>query len=95
MYVVEDVQTSYWPPYGGSSDTPDARTVTVGYFKSLIHGMNYMEINSNKDIRIEYCDSIVSMHFYHNLIMIRKGDNTEQSNVAIGHVSRSAGSAAP
>lgn len=80
IYVIEDVQTSYWPPFGGSSDNPDFLTTTVGYFKSLIHGLNYNEINKDWTELQYFNENIVSIQFFHNIIMIHKGNNTEPSN---------------
>lgn len=81
IYVVEDTQTSYWPRFGGSSTDPDDRRTIMGYFKSLIDCLNHEEF-----IRPGYTPSyfdthITGMSFYHNLVFIFKGSNTEGSNL--------------
>lgn len=81
IYVVEDTQTSYWPNFGGSSIDHDNRDTIMGYFKSLIDGLNHEEF-----IRPGYAPSyfdthIAGMSFYHNLVFIFKGSNTEGSNL--------------
>lgn len=85
IYVVEDLQTSYWPEldgddYGGSTDLAATQT-SMGFFKSLVDGLNHEEFMSD-DYRPTYFDKhIVAMHFYHNMVFIYKGSNNEGSNV--------------
>jgi len=75
-YVVEDTQTSYWP--GGSmTERGDSRT-TMGYFKSLVDGLNWEEYYGDYEPNA-YDLQIKSIAFYHNLVVIRKGDNREGS----------------
>ncbi|HTZ69708.1 MAG TPA: CmcI family methyltransferase, partial [Acetobacteraceae bacterium] len=89
LYVVEDMQTSYWPVLGGSSDNPDSPRTMVGYFKSLIHGLNHAEINGHALRGGLFDQSIVAMSFYHNMVFVEKGDNSEPSNVPPGDPLRS------
>ena len=80
-YVVEDTQTSYWPDYGGSSEDLRASTSMMPYFQQLTDSLNYKEFLI-EDYQPSYYDlHIVAMHFYHNLIFIQKGNNTENSNI--------------
>ena len=81
IYAIEDTQTSYWPSYGGTSGDIGDPSTMMGYFTRLVHSLNYEEI-----LREDYSPSvfdqhIVAMHFYHNLILICKGDNSEGSNL--------------
>jgi hypothetical protein len=82
IYVIEDTQTSYWPSdgYGGDSrNLSDVRTM-MGFFKSLVDGLNHAEFDL-KDYSPTYFDQhILSIHFYHNLIFIYKGKNNCPSN---------------
>ncbi len=89
LYIVEDTQTSYWPSWGGSTVDMDSPATSMGYFKGLIHGLNHAEIIRAAEPS-PYEAGIVSMHFYHNLIMLYKGDNMEPSNVATDHPARQA-----
>lgn len=77
IYAIEDTQTSYWPKYGGNAvDRNDSRTV-MGYFKSLVDGLNWAEFPG--DYNPSYLDSnIKSIAFYHNLIIVTKGSNRER-----------------
>lgn len=88
IYVIEDTQTSYWEACGGSMD-PAADKTTMNYFKSLADGLNhaeYPQAHSPSDLD----RSILSIHFYHNLIVVEKGDNTRPSNVPLVHRQSSA-----
>lgn len=81
IYVVEDVQTSYWPSFGGSSEDLNSSTSAMGFFKQLIDGLNYVEYKL-KDYQPTYYDQhITEMHFYHNMVFIQKGFNDEKSNI--------------
>jgi len=77
VYAIEDVQTSYWASYGGDDADPDRGDTTMGYFKRLIHGLNYEErpIRTGEPTYLE--KNILGISFYHNLIIIEKGANTE------------------
>jgi demethylmacrocin O-methyltransferase len=80
IYVVEDTQTSYWNDYGGDSSNFDNKQTIYGFFKSLIDGLNNEEFIIENYQKTYYDKHIVSMHFYHNMIFIYKGDNDEMSN---------------
>jgi len=72
-YVVEDTQTSYWPSFGGSNQDLDRPDTTMGYFKSLVDGVNYAD---RSDHEPSYFDTHISaFHFYHNMIFIEKQVN--------------------
>jgi hypothetical protein len=72
IYVIEDCQTSYW------KELSPGRTA-MQYFQERTDGLNYNEIRTKA--KGDYFDkNIFSIHFYHNLIFIFKGDNTEPSN---------------
>lgn len=79
IYVCEDLQTSYWPEYGGSESAPDDPSTSMGFFKSLVHGLNHAELRSAGYVRSELDRSITAIHFYHNMVFIRKGRNDEPS----------------
>lgn len=85
IYVIEDLQTSYWSsycdePYGGSSDLSAPHT-SMNFLKGLVDGLNYEEFIAD-DYAPSYFDrNITAIHFYHNLAFIYKGKNNEGSNV--------------
>jgi demethylmacrocin O-methyltransferase len=77
IYAIEDTQTSYWPEYGGDSFNLNNTNTIMNFLKTLTDGLNYKEIQ-RKDYRPTYFDQkIVSLHFYHNLVIIYKGRNEE------------------
>lgn len=81
IYFVEDTQTSYWPEYGGDSMDLENPKTMMNFFKKLTDALNYEEFK-NPDYKVSYFDKhIVSMHFYHNLIVLHKGENSEGSNI--------------
>jgi hypothetical protein len=76
VYAIEDTQTSYWAEYGGNENDRNDPATTVGYFKSLVDGLNWEEFRGKynpTDLDL----NIRSIAFYHNLIVIRKGSNQE------------------
>lgn len=92
IYVVEDTQTSYWENvmgerWGGSQNPANPAT-SMNFFKGLIDGLNYEEF-TDENYHPTYFDmKITSMHFYHNLVFVYKGSNTEGSNVLKNSPSR-------
>ena len=81
IYVVEDTQTSYWKSMGGDYKNPANLTTSMNYFKNLADGLNFREFVEPGYTPTYFDLNITSIHFYHNLIFIYKGDNSEQSNV--------------
>lgn len=81
IYVIEDVQTSYWPSYGGDSTNLQNKSTAVNFFKSLIDSLNYQEIIKDSCQPSYFDRHIISIHFYHNIIFIYKGENDEPSNM--------------
>ncbi|MDR2601829.1 MAG: hypothetical protein LBC53_05180 [Spirochaetaceae bacterium] len=85
VYAVEDVQTSYWDDYGGDSKNLSNPKTAMNFFKSLTDCLNYQEITDENYEETYYDKKIVSMHFYHNMIFIQKGNNDEESNIVKDH----------
>lgn len=79
IYVCEDLQTSYWPEYGGDENSPDSMATSMGFFKSLVHGLNYAEFRNRTTPPTKLELSVTSIHFYHNLVFVQKGHNEERS----------------
>ncbi|MEU7171989.1 MULTISPECIES: hypothetical protein [Micromonospora] len=79
-YVIEDLQTSYWPRFGGSStDLTSART-SMGFLKLLVDGLNHEEIGPSSGRPPTGTDTQISgVHFHHNLAVVTKGRNEEGS----------------
>lgn len=87
IYAVEDLQTSYWDDgsHGGDSYDMNNLSTAMGYFKSVVNGLNYSEF-VRPGYEPSYLDKkVVSMHFYHNLCFIYKGDNDKLSNRVVNN----------
>jgi len=85
VYVIEDTQTSYWAEYGGDSQDLKNPKTMMNFFKNLTDSMNNKEFEIPDYQQNYYDKKIVSMHFYHNLIFIHKGNNDEESNLLINN----------
>lgn len=78
VYAIEDTQTSYWPEWGGQAD-PRARGTSMDLVKDLVDGLNFEEYVDPHEP--SYTDRWVrSVHCYHNLVVVEKGDNVEGTN---------------
>ena len=76
IYVIEDIQSSYWPEWGGSEDLNSTET-SMGLCKRLADGLNYEEF-VDEAYEPTYTDThVVGVHFYHNLVFVQKGTNKE------------------
>lgn len=77
-YFIEDLQSSYWPGWGGSTDLNAAGT-SMGMVKSLLDGLNHREQLRLPDQRPSATEETVTgVHVHHNLVMVEKGINREQ-----------------
>jgi demethylmacrocin O-methyltransferase len=85
VYVMEDLQTSYWEDFGGDSVDLNNPKTAMNFIKSLTDCINYQEILDKNYKETYYDKNIVSIHFYHNLVFIHKGKNNEGSNMVRDH----------
>jgi len=85
VYAVEDIQTSYWDDYGGDAKNLNNPKTAMNFLKSLTDCINHQEIPDENYNETYYDKKIVSIHFYHNLVFIQKGNNDEKSNVVKDH----------
>jgi hypothetical protein len=85
IYVIEDTQTSYWEDFGGDSQDLNNPKTSMNFFKNLTDALNNKEF-INRNYKQSYFDKkIISIHFYHNLIFIFKGNNCEESNIVVNN----------
>ena len=82
LYVIEDVQTTFWPDFGGSALDGGA---TMHLARSILEHLNHAEIQIVQPKRqvADFVKSIRSFRAYHNIFVVEKGDNTEPSNFAL------------
>jgi len=82
IYVIEDTQTSYWKFAGGDSEDLRNPSTLMNFFKDLADGLNYQEVPRQGYEPTVFDQTVVGVHFYHNLIFVQKGRNDERSNKA-------------
>jgi hypothetical protein len=84
LYVVEDMQASYWPPpaYDGNpNDLGDPRS-SMGFFKTLLDGLHHEEFLEPVREPVSTDQQITGVHFYHNIVVVEKGPNRDGSPIA-------------
>jgi hypothetical protein len=79
IYIIEDLQTSYWEHFGGDSHDLSNHKTSMNFLKSLVDSLNYKEFADSEYIPNYYDQNIVSIHFYHNIVFIYKNKNNEKS----------------
>ena len=81
-YFIEDVQTSYWPSYGGGPlGTPGYEKSCMRWFKNLADSVNLPEFLQPAPAGLDA--AIASISFHHNLIVLRKDLAERYSNVPL------------
>ncbi len=84
IYAIEDLQTSYWETYGGSSG-PDRTGTSMTMLQALADGVNYQELDVPGYTPTYTDEWVTSVTFYHNLTFIQKGHNLEPSHLLPPH----------
>ena len=79
IYVIEDVQMSYWPKFGGDSENLNNPRTMMNFLKNLTDCLNHKEFIRPGYLPTYFDQNIVSIHFYHNIVFIYKGRNKEES----------------
>lgn len=79
IYVIEDLQTSYWTStgdieWGGSRNLNDPKT-SMNFLKGLIDGINHKEFECQNYKASYFDENISSIHFYNKIAFILKGGN--------------------
>ena len=77
LYVIEDLQTSYMPRFGGSRYNLTKSKTSMNYLKSLADSINYEHKNKPFFKRKKFDGAIKYVHFYQNIAIIKKGDSTK------------------
>lgn len=80
-YVIEDIQTSYWPQYGGTSLATDFSETTVTWIKRMVDVINASEILWSGHPAFRSGFSASELHVHHNIAFIRRGESIEASAV--------------
>jgi hypothetical protein len=81
-YIVEDVQTSYWPSYGGGPlGTGGYERSCMRWFKELADSVNLPEFLQPPPPGLDA--AVGSIAFHHNLIVVRKDLAERYSNAPL------------
>ena len=72
-YIVEDLQTSYWPNHGGRISDLNSPQTSMGVLKSLVDALNWEERHQPTYLPSSFDTSLTGMHFYHNLAFPKEG----------------------
>ncbi|NJR75188.1 MAG: class I SAM-dependent methyltransferase [Scytonema sp. CRU_2_7] len=75
----EDGGENWWAKLGGSVDLNDSKTM-MNFFKKLVDCLNYQEILQPGYSPSYFDQHIVAIHFYHNLVILQKGNNNEEGS---------------
>ncbi|MFG2231667.1 hypothetical protein ACGFNX_16955 [Streptomyces sp. NPDC048723] len=77
LYVIEDLQTSYWEGYGGSSVRRDDPATSMGHLKRLLDGLAQEDQEAGGVEPDEITRTLTGAHFYRSLAVFDKGVNQE------------------
>ena len=75
LYIVEDLQTSYIPRYGGSRFNLKRRTTSMNYLKSIADSINYEHKDKPFFKRKKFDGLVKYIHFYQNIAILKKGES--------------------
>lgn len=70
LYFCEDVHTSYWKKYYEGNPNPSEGDTTMNFFKRLTDQLNHDVLE--KQYKNGYAGQLAFIHFYHELVVIRK-----------------------
>jgi demethylmacrocin O-methyltransferase len=78
LYVIEDLQTSYWPGWNGNRSDPNDPATTLGFLKVLLDGLHHQDqLTRTSTLPSAIERNVRAVHLYHNLAFIEKGINEE------------------
>jgi demethylmacrocin O-methyltransferase len=79
IYVIEDLQTAYWPDWNGERNDLNDPQITTGFLKTLFDGLHHQDRMSTPATALTEIErQIRAIHLYHNIAFIEKGLNAEQ-----------------
>ena len=75
LYTVEDLQTSYFPRFGGSRINLKKKKTSMNHLKSIADSVNY-EHNDRPFFKKKNFDGLIEyIHFYQNIAILKKGNS--------------------
>ena len=76
IYVIEDLQTSYIPRYGGSRFNLNKKKSSMNFLKSLTDSINYENNDKPFFKKTSFDGNIKSIYFHQNIVFVNKGEST-------------------
>ena len=73
LYVIEDLQTSYFPRFGGSRLNLNHKNTSMNYLKSITDSINYEQNDKPFYETKKFDGQIKFVHFFQNIAIIKKG----------------------
>ena len=80
IYCIEDIQTSYWPAWGGAARPARAAAPRWTSSRTSSTASTTRSSSSRATSRPTPTSGSGRVHCYHNLVVIEKGDNREGTN---------------
>ena len=79
VYVIEDLQTAYWPGWNGERSNHNDPQTSIDFLKRLIDALHHQDrITASSTMPPDIEHQIRAIHLYHNIVFIEKGLNAEQ-----------------
>jgi demethylmacrocin O-methyltransferase len=75
LYIIEDLQTSYFPRYGGSRINLRKKSTSLNFFKDLTDSINYEKNDKPFFYKSVFDGNIKFVHFYQNVVVVKKGSS--------------------
>jgi len=84
-YFIEDTQSSYIRELGGDGANLENKKTVINYFKGIIDKINFQEIENPYYKPDSIALNTIEIHFFHNMIVIKKNKNLEKSNILVNN----------
>jgi hypothetical protein len=75
LYIVEDLQTSYFPRFGGSRININKKNTSMNFLKKLCDSVNYENFDRPFYKKNKFDGKVQSISFYQNIAFIRKNNS--------------------
>ena len=86
IYVIEDLQTSYFPRYGGSRINLNKKKSSMNFIKSLTDTINYEKNDRPFYKKSDFDGHIKSIYFHQNIAFINKGESVNYFYLSLIHI---------
>ena len=75
LYIIEDLQTSYFRRYGGSRINLNKKKTSMNFIKKLADSVNYEHYDKPFFKKSSFDGKIKSVNFFQNIVFIKRGDS--------------------